>query len=85
MTCERLVLVTRRTRLEELIDRFNTRGQARFYIEHAGGDFGDYESEHDCYQRALDSLRRDLDFGLPRQLLRSEPRADLHVRRRTTW
>ena len=69
MTCERLVLVTRRTRLEELIDRFNTRGQARFYIEHAGGDFGEYENEHDCYQQALDRLRRDLDFGLPRQLL----------------
>jgi NAD kinase len=69
MTFERLVLVTRRTRLEELIDRFNTRGQAKFYIQHAGGNFSEYEDEHDCYQSALDRLRRDLDFGLPRQIL----------------
>jgi NAD kinase len=66
---EKLVVVTRRTRLEELIDRFNTRGQAKFYIEHAGGDFGDYEREHDAYHRSLDRLRRDLDVGLPRQLI----------------
>lgn len=69
MTYEKLVVVTRRTRLEELIDRFNTRGQARFYIEHAGGDFSDYEREHDAYRVALDRLRRDLDFGIPRQML----------------
>lgn len=68
-TYEKLVLVTRRTRLEELIDRFNTRGQAKFYIEHAGGDFSDYEREHDAYQRALERLRRDLDFGMPRQMM----------------
>jgi NAD kinase len=66
---EKIVLVTRRTRLEELIDRFNTKGQAKFYIEHAGGDFRDYEREHDAYHRALDRLRRDLDFGLPRQFI----------------
>ena len=66
---EKLVLVTRTTRLEELIDRFNTQGQAKFYIEHAGGDFSDYEREHDAYQRALDRLRRDLDFGMPRQFI----------------
>jgi NAD kinase len=68
-TYEKLVLVTRRTRLEELIDRFNTKGQAKFYIEHAGGDFNDYEQEHDTYQRALDRLRRDLDLGMPRQIM----------------
>jgi NAD kinase len=68
-TYEKLVLVTRRTRLEELIDRFNTKGQAKFYIEHAGGDFNDYEQEHDAYQRALDRLRRDLDLGMPRQIM----------------
>ena len=66
---EKLVLVTRRTRLEELIERFNTRGQARFYIEHAGGDFTEYEAEHDAYHRALDQLRRDLELGLPRQTI----------------
>jgi len=68
-TYDKLVLVTRRTRLEELIDRFNTRGQAKFYIERAGGDFGDYEREHDAYHGALDRVRRDLDFGIPRQLI----------------
>lgn len=67
--CEKLVVVTRRTRLEELIVRFNTRGQARFYIEHAGGDFHEYEVEHDTYQGSLDRLRRDLDFGVPRQFI----------------
>jgi NAD kinase len=66
---EKLVIVTRRTRLEELIARFNTRGQAKFYLEHAGVDFTDYELEHDTYRAALDRLRRDLDFGLPRQVL----------------
>ena len=66
---EKLVIVTRRTRLEELVARFNTPGQARFYIEHAGGDFDDYQREHDTYRQALDRVRRDLDFGLPRQFL----------------
>jgi NAD kinase len=69
MSYEKLVVVTRQTRLEELIARFNTRGQAKFYLEHSGGDFGAYEREHDAYQRALDQVRRTLDFGLPRQFL----------------
>jgi NAD kinase len=66
---EKLVVVTRRTRLEELIDRFNTKGQAKFYIEHAGGGFHDYEAEHEAYQKSLDRLRRDLEFGVPRQFI----------------
>lgn len=66
---EKLVVVTRRTRLEELVARFNTLGQARFYIEHAGGDFGEYAGEHDAYRRALERVRREVDFGLPRQFL----------------
>ncbi len=57
---EKIVLVRRKTRLEELIERFNTRGQAQFYIEHSGGDFGLYESEHAVYQAALQTLRASL-------------------------
>ena len=48
----KVVLVTRRSRLEDLLVRFNTREQARFYVEHLGADFGDYLSEHDTYQDA---------------------------------
>ena len=66
---KKLVIVIRKTRLQELIERFNTRSQAKFYIEHAGGDFSDYEREDNAYRRALSLLRVDLDFGLPQQLL----------------
>jgi hypothetical protein len=61
---EKIVLVTRKTRLEGLIERFNSRGQARFYIEHSGGNFSDYEKEDDAYRRSLDRVRRALDLGL---------------------
>jgi NAD kinase len=66
---KKLVIVTRKTRLEELVGRFNTRSQAKFYIEHAGGDFGDYEREDDAYCRALAALRRSLEFEIPQQLV----------------
>jgi NAD kinase len=66
---ERLVVVTRKTRLDELVQRFNTSGQARFYLEHAGGHFADYQQEHDTYQRSLDQIRRAVAFGLPCQFL----------------
>jgi len=45
----KIILVTRKTRLEELIVKYNTVGQARFYIEHLGGDFAAYQDEHDNY------------------------------------
>ena len=61
---DKIVIVTRRTRLEEMITRYNTVAQARFCIERAGGDFSEYQVEHEVYQRALDRLRRDLDLGL---------------------
>jgi NAD kinase len=66
---KKLIIVTRKTRLQELVERFNTRSQAKFYIEHAGGDFTDYEREDDAYRFALDVVRRALDFDLPQQLV----------------
>lgn len=57
---EKIIIVTRKTRLEELIERFNSREQARFYIEHMGADFSDYEREHEVYQRAMRELRQRL-------------------------
>jgi NAD kinase len=66
---DKVVLVTRKTRLQELIERFNTRAQARFYLTHAGLDFDDYESEDDTYRRALDQVHRALPTGLKVQVL----------------
>ncbi|WP_049621696.1 hypothetical protein [Frateuria defendens] len=50
---QRIVLVTRHTRLEDLVVRFNTIEQARFYVEHLGADFSDYAEEHRVYQLAV--------------------------------
>jgi len=66
---KKLVIVTRKTRLLELVERFNTRAQAKFYIEHSGGDFADYEREDDAYSFSLDTLRRSLDFEMSQQLV----------------
>ena len=60
MDHEKIILVTRKTRLEGLVERFNTLGQAKFYIEHSGGDFTLYEREHTAYVNALSKLRTAL-------------------------
>lgn len=56
----RCVLVTRRTRLEDLVLRHNTLAQARFYVEHLGADFGDYLAENEAYARSLHTVVRAL-------------------------
>ena len=72
MAFEKIVVVTRKTRLAELIERFNTRAQAKFYIEHAGGDFGEYEREDAVYKQALTAVQRSLELGLKLQLIDRE-------------
>jgi NAD kinase len=53
LTDNKIVVVTRPTRLAELVIRFNTVSQARFYVEHQGADFSDYLREDQTYHRAL--------------------------------
>ncbi len=57
----KVILVTRRSRLEDLLGRFNTRDQARFYVEHLGADFDDYVREHENYQSAKTTVLRALE------------------------
>jgi NAD kinase len=61
LTDNKIVLVTRPTRLAELVIRFNTVSQARFYIEHQGADFTDYLREDETYHRALRETQATLD------------------------
>ncbi|SFI33669.1 hypothetical protein SAMN04515618_1186 [Collimonas sp. OK307] len=53
LTENKLILVVRKTRLEELIAKYNTISQAKFYVEHLGADFSDYLNEHENYQRCV--------------------------------
>ncbi len=66
---EKVVIVTRRTRLEELLERFVTREQARFYLEHSGVEYGPYEEEQRSYGAALSSLQAALPGGTCVQLV----------------
>jgi NAD kinase len=53
LTENKIILVTRKTRLEELVAKYNTVSQARFYVEHLGADFSDYVLEHETYQACI--------------------------------
>ena len=60
MNFEYAIIVKNKTRLESLIERFNTKAQAKFYIERLGGNFADYEAEHDTFHHSLISLQTKL-------------------------
>jgi len=60
MSIEYAIIVKNKTRLESLIERFNTKPQAKFYIESLGGNFDDYELEHEIFHTSLNSLQTQL-------------------------
>jgi NAD kinase len=64
MAIEHAIIITGKTRLAQLIERFNTRPQAKFYIEHSGGDFGLYEDEHEVFHKSLARVQRALSSVL---------------------
>jgi len=49
----RVVIVTRRTELEELLARHSTRGQAAFFLSTRGRSIDELEARHDAQQQAL--------------------------------
>lgn len=65
----KIVLVTRRTRLEERVARYHTLAQARFYVEHLGADFSDYLAENAAYARSLQRTVQTLQAWGRYQLL----------------
>jgi NAD kinase len=61
LTENKIVLVKRKTRLEDLIARYNTIAQAKFYIEHLGSDFSDYIIEDERYKKAIAEAQGHLE------------------------
>lgn len=60
MSFEYAIVVKNKTRLESLIERFNTKAQAQFYIERLGGNFEDYVEEDAIFHASLNSLQTNL-------------------------
>ena len=60
MSIENAIIVRSKTRLEQLIDRFNSKAQAQFYIERSGGDFQMYIEEHDTFYRSLEEVQKGI-------------------------
>lgn len=56
----KIILVTRKTRLEELVSQYNTEDQAHFVIKSRGGDFEDYRLEHNTYLQSITNIMAEL-------------------------
>ena len=48
--------------MEELIAKYNTVAQAKFYIEHLGAGFSDYVAEDELYKKALSEAQQALEL-----------------------
>ena len=69
MSVEYAIIVKNKTRLENLIERFNTKAQAQFYIERQGGSFDDYVIEHDTFHHSLNQIQTKLSVILKNKVV----------------
>jgi NAD kinase len=53
MDFERIIIIRDKTRLEQLIERFNSKAQAKFYLERSGEDFDYYVTENHVFYQSL--------------------------------
>jgi NAD kinase len=58
---DKIVVITRATRLEQLVARYNTWPQAKFYLQHMDLDPAEYQDEHETYQTSLMRVRRQVE------------------------
>jgi NAD kinase len=71
-TLEKIVVVTRETALDELIAKYNTKEQARFYLETLGHNFAAIEAAHQQYRYSLQFLLKAIPKNVRTQLLGRE-------------
>lgn len=69
MSIEYAIIVKNKTRLETLIEKFNTKAQAKFYIERLGGNFDEYVLEHETFHQSLQSLQTQLSKVLKNKIV----------------
>ena len=68
----KVVIITQKTWLDNLIEKFNTKEQAKFYLEHNGIDFSQYREFHSTYYSVLKSIKRQIPVDIKFQIVEKE-------------
>ncbi|MDR0964122.1 MAG: sugar kinase [Clostridium sp.] len=72
LTERKIVVITRQTRADELIKKFNNLTQAAFYLQKRGGDISDYVEESRIYNQTVSSsIDRLQEFARVQQVDRT--------------
>jgi NAD kinase len=66
---DKVVLVTRKTMLEELVERYSTRAQAKFLLENRGENFAEIEAAHSAYAESLSIVKAATPRGTRLQVI----------------
>jgi NAD kinase len=69
MEIEKIILVIRATRLQESVQRFSTKAQAKFFVKSRGQSFDDYEKEDSNYQYARDQVTHAIPGDIKLQVI----------------
>jgi NAD kinase len=66
---ENVIIVSRKTEMDELVARFNTQAQAKFYLEQAGQSFERIQYAHDVHYRVLAQVRQAIGTTTKHQVI----------------
>ena len=72
MKIEYAIIIKNKTRLESLIERFNTKAQAQFYIESSGGNFKEYVDEHEKFYQSFLEVQTQLSGIIKNKVIERE-------------
>ena len=65
----KIIIITKQTRADELVRKFNNMTQAAFYVEKMGGDIGEYVEESNVYKGSVSSSLNHLqEFARVQQI-----------------
>jgi NAD kinase len=69
---ERIIIITRKTRLEELLERYTTKNQVSFFLKTRNQSIDDYQLEYDYYYKSLEIVLKSLPKDIKIQIVNRE-------------
>jgi len=60
MNIDRIIIIRDKTRLEHLVERFNSKAQAKFYLESNNENFQSIEQENDVFYESLKTIEEQI-------------------------